>query len=193
MQQRAQRAADDRRLGPVGWRGGSDVAHAPLSCALSRPPVTRGGADGSRGAVSTVRGSIAARAGRRATDVLSGRMQEAARATHLPGHVAIIMDGNGRWAAARGGGAQRRASPGRRGGPPRRARRARARHPGLTLYAFSAQNWERPAAEVADLMRLLRRFVLEERAELAGARHPPDDDRRRGAPAGVRARAAGRR
>src|SRR4029453_15560783 len=36
----------------------------------------------------------------------------------------------------------------------------------LTLYAFSAQNWQRPAAEVADLMRLLRRFVLEERAEL---------------------------
>ena len=37
----------------------------------------------------------------------------------------------------------------------------------LTLYAFSEQNWQRPAPEVADLMRLLRRFVLEERAELA--------------------------
>ena len=36
----------------------------------------------------------------------------------------------------------------------------------LTLYAFSAQNWERPAAEVADLMQLLLRFVLQERAEL---------------------------
>ena len=39
--------------------------------------------------------------------------------------------------------------------------------PVLTLYAFSEQNWQRPAPEVADLMRLLRRFVLEERAELA--------------------------
>jgi len=84
----------------------------------------------------------------------------------LPEHVAIIMDGNGRWAAARGG----KRSDGHRQGAEavRRVVRA-ARELGvryLTLYAFSAQNWERPAAEVADLMQLLLRFVLQERAEL---------------------------
>jgi undecaprenyl diphosphate synthase len=85
---------------------------------------------------------------------------------HLPEHVAIIMDGNGRWAAARGDG---RAEGHRQGAEAvRRVVRA-SREIGirnLTLYAFSAQNWARPAAEVAELMRLLRRFVLEERAEL---------------------------
>ena len=84
-----------------------------------------------------------------------------------PDHVAIIMDGNGRWAAARGAG---RADGHRQGAEAvRRVVRA-ARElgiPVLTLYAFSAQNWQRPAAEVADLMRLLHRFVIEECAELA--------------------------
>ena len=85
---------------------------------------------------------------------------------HLPRHVGIIMDGNGRWAAARGGAR----SDGHRAGADavrrvvRAARELGIRH--LTLYAFSAQNWERPAAEVAGLMRLLVRFVHEERAEL---------------------------
>src|SRR5436305_3949695 len=63
----------------------------------------------------------------------------------LPEHVAIIMDGNGRWAAARGGA---RADGHREGAEAvRRVVRA-ARELGLrylTLYAFSAQNWERPA------------------------------------------------
>ena len=84
----------------------------------------------------------------------------------LPDHVAIIMDGNGRWAAARGGSRP----DGHRQGAEACADRTRARELGirhLTLYAFSAQNWERPAAEVAGLMRLLVRFVHEERAELA--------------------------
>ena len=84
----------------------------------------------------------------------------------LPEHVAIIMDGNGRWAAARGGAR----SDGHREGAEAVRRVVRAARelgiPYLTLYAFSAQNWERPAAEVADLMRLLLRFVLQERAEL---------------------------
>ena len=83
-----------------------------------------------------------------------------------PDHVAIIMDGNGRWAAARGGA---RADGHRQGAEAvrrvvRAARELRIRC--LTLYAFSAQNWARPAAEVAALMRLLLRFVVEERAEL---------------------------
>ena len=84
----------------------------------------------------------------------------------LPDHVAIIMDGNGRWAAARGGG---RADGHREGAEAVRRVVRSAREIGirtLTLYAFSAQNWERPAAEVAELMRLLLRFVLQERAEL---------------------------
>jgi undecaprenyl diphosphate synthase len=86
---------------------------------------------------------------------------------HLPRHVGIIMDGNGRWAAARGGGR----SDGHRQGAEAVRRTVRAAReigiPVLTLYAFSEQNWQRPAPEVADLMRLLRRFVLEERTELA--------------------------
>ena len=93
--------------------------------------------------------------------------EEEAALNPLPEHVAIIMDGNGRWAAARGWPAIGWPSPGRRG----RARASSAPRASwasayLTLYAFSAQNWERPAAEVADLMQLLLRFVLEERAEL---------------------------
>ena len=86
---------------------------------------------------------------------------------HLPRHVGIIMDGNGRWAAARGGGR----GDGHRQGAEAVRRTVRAAReigiPVLTLYAFSEQNWQRPAPEVADLMRLLRRFVLEECAELA--------------------------
>jgi len=77
------------------------------------------------------------------------------------------MDGNGRWAAARGGAR----SDGHRRGADAVRRTVRAAReigiPYLTLYAFSEQNWQRPALEVAELMRLLRRFVLEERAELA--------------------------
>jgi undecaprenyl diphosphate synthase len=86
--------------------------------------------------------------------------------TALPGHVAIIMDGNGRWAEERG---LPRAEGHRRGADAvRRVVRA-ARElglPALTLYAFSAQNWARPRAEVAHLMRLLASFVAGERDEL---------------------------
>jgi undecaprenyl diphosphate synthase len=84
----------------------------------------------------------------------------------LPQHVAIIMDGNGRWAE------QRRLprGAGHRAGAEAVRRVVRAAReigiPALTLYAFSAQNWERPAAEVGDLMRLLRSFLLDECAEL---------------------------
>jgi len=94
-------------------------------------------------------------------------MQKVAASQPFPDHVAIIMDGNGRWAASRGG---RRADGHSQGAEAvRRVVRA-ARElgiPCLTLYAFSAQNWQRPPAEVADLMRLLHRFIIEERAELA--------------------------
>jgi undecaprenyl diphosphate synthase len=79
-----------------------------------------------------------------------------------PGHVAIIMDGNGRWAEARG----RARTDGHREGADRvrdvvtRCRRLGLRH--LTLYAFSSENWGRPALEVDALMALLGRFLRRE-------------------------------
>ena len=83
-----------------------------------------------------------------------------------PEHVAIIMDGNGRWAAARG--LPRLA--GHRAGVQavrRTIEAAVAAGVGwLTLYAFSSENWRRPAAEVLDLTGLLRHFLKSEIAEL---------------------------
>jgi undecaprenyl diphosphate synthase len=86
--------------------------------------------------------------------------------TRLPAHVAIIMDGNGRWA-------QQREMPrpfGHREGSESVRRTVRAcRRLGvraLTLYAFSEQNWNRPPYEVEALMELLREFLLSEREEL---------------------------
>jgi undecaprenyl diphosphate synthase len=75
--------------------------------------------------------------------------------TDLPKHVAIIMDGNGRWAKAR-----------------RLPRKAIVRHTGelgiqyLTLYAFSTENWSRPEGEINDLMGLLRVFLKSETADM---------------------------
>lgn len=79
-------------------------------------------------------------------------------------HVAVIMDGNGRWATARG----RSRSAGHLAGA-RTARRLveGAREAGLgilTLYAFSGDNWKRPAGEVGTLMRLFRRYLAAETA-----------------------------
>jgi len=94
------------------------------------------------------------------------RRQESASGRSLPRHVAIIMDGNGRWAAGR---ELPRVAGHRRGADAVRTvvRAARALGiPALTLYAFSAQNWSRPAGEVAHLMELLRTFLLEESVEL---------------------------
>ncbi|HET8611150.1 MAG TPA: isoprenyl transferase [Sphingomonas sp.] len=84
----------------------------------------------------------------------------------LPRHVAIIMDGNGRWAKAR---RLPRAAGHRRGVDAVRRIVRKAGEIGLevlTLYAFSSENWRRPAAEVADLMGLLRHFIKAELAEL---------------------------
>jgi undecaprenyl diphosphate synthase len=81
----------------------------------------------------------------------------------LPHHVAIIMDGNGRWAAARG----LPRSAGHRAGADAVERTVTAaRQLGvrvLTLYAFSADNWRRPASEVRHLMGLLRRYLRGQR------------------------------
>jgi undecaprenyl diphosphate synthase len=86
--------------------------------------------------------------------------------TQLPRHVAIIMDGNGRWAQRRG---QARVEGHRRGAVAVRDVVRAAREiglPAITLYAFSAQNWDRPPEEVATLMQLLRDYVIDERDEI---------------------------
>ena len=83
-----------------------------------------------------------------------------------PVHVAIVMDGNGRWAESRN---LPRLAGHRVGSESVRAVTREARRVGvkaLTLYAFSAQNWGRPPDEVAGLMDLLREYLLGERAEL---------------------------
>jgi undecaprenyl diphosphate synthase len=83
-----------------------------------------------------------------------------------PRHVAIIMDGNGRWAAAR----HLPRLAGHRAGAQavRRAIEAAIRNNigWLTLYAFSSENWQRPEDEVSDLTGLLRHYLRHEVAEL---------------------------
>src|SRR2546426_4320456 len=81
-------------------------------------------------------------------------------------HVAVVMDGNGRWATRRG---LPRAAGHRAGAEA--VRRVVKIAPGcgiaaLTLYAFSSDNWTRPAAEVSTLMRLFARYLRSETAEL---------------------------
>jgi undecaprenyl diphosphate synthase len=83
-----------------------------------------------------------------------------------PKHIAIIMDGNGRWAAQRG---QPRLTGHSRGAEALRRAVSAAGELGLdylTVFAFSSENWERPAAEVEGLMGLLRRYLRGEIAEL---------------------------
>jgi undecaprenyl diphosphate synthase len=84
----------------------------------------------------------------------------------IPRHVAIIMDGNGRWAAARG---LPRGEGHRRGVEALRKTVRAAGDLGisyLTIFSFSAENWSRPATEVSDLMGLLRHFIRNDLAEL---------------------------
>ncbi len=95
-----------------------------------------------------------------------GGMDKARDARRLPRHVAIIMDGNGRWAKARG----LPRSAGHRAGVDAVRRAVRAAEAlgieVLTLYAFSSENWSRPRKEVAFLFSLLRRFMHRNVAEL---------------------------
>ena len=86
--------------------------------------------------------------------------------TRLPRHVAVIMDGNGRWAQQRGLG---RVEGHRRGKDAVRAVVETARQlgiPYLSLYAFSTENWYRPREEVSALMGLLRRYLASELKKL---------------------------
>ncbi|QNQ11302.1 isoprenyl transferase [Sphingomonas alpina] len=90
----------------------------------------------------------------------------AAGTTHLPRHVAIIMDGNGRWAKKR---FLPRFAGHKAGVEAVRAVTRAARSMGieaLTLYAFSSENWRRPEEEVSDLMGLLRLFIRTDIDEL---------------------------
>ncbi len=86
---------------------------------------------------------------------------ETAGAPSLPSHVAFIMDGNGRWATAR----HLPREYGHRKGA--ETFRRLARHcfdlgiPYVTVYAFSTENWRRPAQEVEEIMRLLSRYIDE--------------------------------
>ena len=83
-----------------------------------------------------------------------------------PVHVAIIMDGNGRWAKARG---LPRVAGHKRGAEAVRRTVTGAAELGiqyLTLYGFSSENWKRPPAEIDDLMGLLRLYLVNEIEEL---------------------------
>ncbi|MBN2232528.1 MAG: isoprenyl transferase [Deltaproteobacteria bacterium] len=86
--------------------------------------------------------------------------------TDLPRHVAIIMDGNGRWATSRGLGRVRGHEAGIRTVEQVVEHCARRGIGVLTLYAFSSENWQRPPAEVGALMHLLRVFLRRETARL---------------------------
>ena len=84
----------------------------------------------------------------------------------VPRHVAIIMDGNGRWAAARG---LPRVEGHRRGVEALRRTVRAAGDLGisvLTIFSFSSENWSRPPSEISDLMGLLRRFIRNDLADL---------------------------
>lgn len=84
----------------------------------------------------------------------------------VPQHVAVIMDGNGRWARQRG---LPRIRGHEKGAESVRAIIKACRNAGvryLTLYAFSVENWVRPKAEIRGLMTLLKRFLAKEEHEL---------------------------
>ena len=84
----------------------------------------------------------------------------------VPAHVAIIMDGNGRWAEQRG----LPRSVGHRMGVEAVRRTVRAAIElgiqYLTIYSFSSENWSRPATEINELMGLMKRFIRRDLAEL---------------------------
>jgi undecaprenyl diphosphate synthase len=104
---------------------------------------------------------------------ISGATQQAAPPAKADGdglttprHVAIIMDGNGRWAAARG----LPRFEGHRRGVEALRKTVRAAHDlgiaVLTIFSFSSENWSRPASEIKDLLGLLRRFIRNDLVDL---------------------------
>jgi undecaprenyl diphosphate synthase len=96
----------------------------------------------------------------------SQQLQSGGDGFDAPRHVAIIMDGNGRWAAARG---LPRVEGHRRGVEALRKTVRAASELGisvLTIFSFSSENWSRPQSEIRDLLALLRRFIRNDLAEL---------------------------
>ena len=86
--------------------------------------------------------------------------------SNLPAHIAVIMDGNGRWAKKR---FLNRVKGHEKGADVVRAVVRTCREIGirfLTLYAFSTENWQRPKVEVSALMSLLKRFLIDETPEM---------------------------
>ncbi len=101
-----------------------------------------------------------------AEQVPVSQLEAEVRGRPLPRHVAIIMDGNGRWAERRG---LHRVAGHREGAESVRDVTRTARRIGvraLTLYAFSSENWGRPEPEVVGLMSLLAEFLEGERPEM---------------------------
>lgn len=97
---------------------------------------------------------------------MKGKLESLIDREKLPSHVAIIMDGNGRWAESKN---LDRISGHREGMKSVRAVVTAAKDLGIsyiTLYAFSAQNWKRPKSEVDALMELLKHYLLKERDKL---------------------------
>ena len=87
--------------------------------------------------------------------------------SRIPAHIAIIMDGNGRWAKARG---YSRSRGHREGAKNFRTIASHCQEIGvrhLTVYAFSTENWKRPLEEVSTIMELFREYLLEAKEELA--------------------------
>ena len=101
-----------------------------------------------------------------AKSMLCGLMSSLVDLRNLPAHVAIVMDGNGRWARRQN---QARTYGHRSGSEAVRRTVKASRRLGisvLTLYAFSEQNWQRPSTEVQILMQLLEEFLISERQEV---------------------------
>ncbi|MGH7850495.1 MAG: isoprenyl transferase [Thermodesulfobacteriota bacterium] len=97
---------------------------------------------------------------------MKGKLESFIDKEKLPAHIAIIMDGNGRWARNKN---LDRISGHREGMKSVRAVVTAAKDLGIgyiTLYAFSAQNWKRPKSEVDALMELLKHYLLKERDKL---------------------------
>ena len=95
----------------------------------------------------------------------------------LPKHVAVIMDGNGRWAKQRG---KPRIFGHRAGAESVKAiidTCGRLQIKAVTLYAFSTENWKRPKAEVSGLMQMLKKVLRRELDEVTERAHEPREHR----------------
>jgi len=131
---------------------------------IGAPSPTSVPGDGGGPYLDGVRGASVRATGGKAS--MATALSQVPATVSVPRHVAIIMDGNGRWA-------KKRLLPrfaGHKAGVDAVRRVARAARTmgieALTLYAFSSENWRRPESEIGDLMGLLRHFIRSDLAEL---------------------------